>query len=158
MDATVSLYSLKSHLYHTYRTVNYHLSCIYDSGSLLTLEHNCGNLGSVCKVGDSCFNNLDTCLIYSFLDLILYTISNDLAGTAKASVIGYTVTGCVYAGSYIVRIKSYYVTQRCVALKRKEFLVVVYVEYRLCSIYYSPCNSNTYLNRITKAVIDLLAA
>ena len=111
--------ALKSHLDHADGTVDDHLTGVDNSSGLLSLEH-CGcNLGSVCKVGDSGFYDAETCDCNAVLNLLADSLGYDLAGTTKAALIGYAVTGGVYALGHIVRIDADDVTKRGVALQRQ---------------------------------------
>ena len=120
------------------------------------MKHDCRNLRCISKISDSCFHNLDTCFVYSCLDLILDPASHCLAGTPKASFVCHSVTGSVHIGCHIIWIKPHNIPKGTVALQGKEFLIIVNIEHCLCSIGDTPGNGDPDLYRIAKAVIDLL--
>ena len=63
--------SFKRHFNHAHCSVNYHLSCIDNSRSLLSLEHYSCDLRSISQVSDAGFDYFDACHRYFFLDLFL---------------------------------------------------------------------------------------
>lgn len=115
----------KCHLDHSHRTVNYHLTGIDYSRGLLALKHYRRYLGSVGKIGYPSLNDLDPRLAYLFLNFVTDSACNRFARPAKTSLVGNAVAGGVNVRGDVVRVYSYDVAERTVALKREVFLVVI---------------------------------
>ena len=119
-------------------------------------QHNRCNLRCISKVGDAGFNNFQTGICYFLLDFITDASGYDFTGTAKTSLICYTIpSGTLH---WVLRHKGkfsrYFV--RAVTLQGKIFLIVIYVENSFRSICYTPHNGNSDFYRISQAVVDLL--
>ena len=120
------------------------------------MQHNCSDFRRVCEISDARFDNFDARFFNTCLNFTADTVSNYVAGTTQTTLVSHTVTGGVDAGSYVIGINTNYVTQCAIALQGEEFLVVINVEYCLCSVNNAPRNGNTDFNGVTETVVDLL--
>ena len=98
--------TLESHFYHADSTVNNHFARIDNCGCLLTLKHNCGNLGGVCQIGDACFNNLKTRVCNLLLNFVADALCDYLARAAQTALIGKAVAGRVNIGGNVIGINA----------------------------------------------------
>ena len=83
---------IQSHFNHADCSVYNHLSCIDDSGSLLTLEHDSSDFRCISKICDSCFDDLQPCVCHFRLDLFTDSRCNNLTGATETSLISLSVT------------------------------------------------------------------
>ncbi len=148
--------TLQRHLDHADCALDDHFPRINDSGRLLALEHYRGDLRCIGKICNARFDNLDSCLLDTLLNLSPDSVRDNLTGTAQASLIRYAVPGGVHIWRHIIGIDAHDIAECTVTLQGQKFFVIVHVEHRLCRVHNLPCDRNANLNRVAKAVVNLL--